>query len=366
MYKIRQIRYAANSVSIQVYKIEDRKRIIVRHIGTARSQQEKADLLLLANDFIAKASKQLLLFENSQSNNILQVNQTEFIGVHYTFLYELISKLIITIGFDKIKNNLLLDLVILRMVEPASKLRSIELLNEYFGIKHRRQNYYQSAVQWLTLKSKAESIALEFARHHYAFHFDLLFYDVTTLYFEAFEEDELRKNGFSKDNKSQQPQILVALMVTKEGFPIAYEIFAGNTFEGHTIIPVVKNFIAKNKVKAFTVVADAAMISTENIEALRADGINYIVGARLGNLPGEMVDEIDKSICRADSENTRIKTENGYLICSFSSLRYRKDKHEMEKQIEKAKLIIDNPSKSKKLKFTKNKRSEDRAQSKTD
>ena len=140
-------------------------------------------------------------------------------------------------------------------------------------------------------------------------------------------------------------------MVTKEGFPIAYEIFAGNTFEGHTIIPVVKNFITKNKVKAFTVVADAAMISTENIEALRKDGINYIVGARLGNLPGEMVDEIDKSICRADSESIRIKTENGYLICSFSSLRYRKDKHEMEK----AKFIIDNPSKSKKLKFTKTK-----------
>lgn len=355
MYKIRQIRYAANSVSIQVYKIEDRKRIIVRHIGTARNQQEKADLVLLANDFIAKASKQLLLFENSQSNNILQVNQTEFIGVHYTFLYELISKLIITIGFDKIKNNLLLDLVILRMVEPASKLRSIELLNEYFGIKHRRQNYYQSAPQWFTLQSKAESIALEFARHHYAFNFNLLFYDVTTLYFEAFEEDELRKNGFSKDNKSQQPQILVALMVTKEGFPIAYEIFAGNTFEGHTIIPVVKSFITKNKVKAFTIVADAAMISNENIEALRKEGINYIVGARLGNLPGEMVDEIDKSICRADNESIRIKTENGDLICSFSSLRYRKDKHEMEKQIEKAKLIIDNPSKSKKLKFTKTK-----------
>ena len=156
MYKIRQIRYAANSVSIQVYKIEDRKRIIVRHIGTARSQQEKTDLLLLANDFIAKASKQLLLFDNSQSNNILQVNQTEFIGVHYTFLYELISKLIITIGFDKIKNNLLLDLVILPMVEPASKLRSIERLNEYFGIKTPQAKLLSvgSAIAHFKIKSR--------------------------------------------------------------------------------------------------------------------------------------------------------------------------------------------------------------------
>ena len=63
MYKIRQISYATDSVSIQVYKIEDRKRIIVRHIGTAHSQQEKTDLLLLANDFIAKPISQQALLE---------------------------------------------------------------------------------------------------------------------------------------------------------------------------------------------------------------------------------------------------------------------------------------------------------------
>ena len=353
MYKIRQIKYASNSVSIQVYKIENRKRVIVRHIGTASSEQEKSDLLSLANDFIEKASKQFFLFKNSQSNNILYINQTEFIGVHYTFLYELISKLIITIGLDKIKNSLLLDLVILRMIEPASKLRSIELLDEYFGIKHRRQSYYQSAPQWLPLKSKAETIVLGFARKHYAFDFDLLFYDVTTLYFETFEEDGLRKNGFSKDNKSQQPQILVALMVTKEGFPIAYEVFAGNTFEGHTIIPVVKNFIGKHNVKEFTVVADAAMISNDNILALKENNINYIVGARLGNVPNELIAGIDKNISRENGKSIRIKTDSGYLICSYSLVQYRKDKYEMEKQIEKAKFIIDNPSKNKKLKFTK-------------
>lgn len=352
MYKIRQIRYAAGSVSVQVYKIENRKRVIVRHIGTARTEQELSDLMTLADDFIEKISKQLFLFQHQQSGNILYINQTDFIGVHYTFLYELISKLIITIGFDKLNNNLLLDMVIMRMMEPASKLRSIELMEEYFGIKHRRQSYYRVAPGWLSLKSKAEAIALRFAGKHYAFTFDLLFYDVTTLYFEAFEEDELRKNGFSKDNKSAQPQILVALMVTKEGFPIAYEVFAGNTFEGHTIIPVVKNFINKNNVKAFTVVADAAMISTENIQALKENSINYVVGARLGNLPKELVAVIDKSISRQDGTSIRIKTDNGYLICSYSSVRYRKDKYEMEKQIEKAKFIIEHPSKNKKLKFT--------------
>lgn len=353
MYKIRQIKYASNSVSIQVYKIENRKRVIVRHIGTARSEKEKLDLLSLAHNFIDKASKQIFLFENKDSNRLLNINQTEFIGTHYTFLYELISKLIITIGFDKIKNTLLLDLIIIRMIEPASKLRSIEILEEYFGIKHRRQSYYKCAPQWLALKSKVENISLRFAKEHYAFNFDLLFYDVTTLYFETFEQDELRKNGFSKDNKSQQPQILIALMVTKEGFPIAYEVFAGNTFEGHTIIPMVKKFIAKNRVKEFTVIADAAMISNDNVLALKENTINYIVGARLGNLQHELIDQIDKSITREDGKSIRIKTDNGYLICSYSSVRYRKDKHEMEKQIAKAAFVVNNPSKNKKIKFTK-------------
>ncbi|MEO6347679.1 MAG: IS1634 family transposase [Aquaticitalea sp.] len=306
----------------------------------------------MAQDFINKISKQFILFESDQTNNILKVSQTEFKGVYFSFLYELIFKLIIQIGFDKLKKNFLLDLVIMRMVEPASKLRSIELLKEYFGIKHRRQSYYESAPQWLTLKSKAESVAIEFAKKQYAFKFDLLFYDVTTLYFESFHEDDLRRTGFSKDNKSQQPQVLIALMVTKEGFPIAYEVFSGNTFEGHTIIPVVNKFIKKNTIKNFTIVADAAMISEENIAGLRKNNINYIVGARLGNLPYEIIKQIDTDIIREDGKSIRLQTDKGYLICSYSSVRYRKDKYEMEKQIERAKHIIENPSKTKKLKYT--------------
>ena len=183
----------------------------------------------------------------------------------------------------------------------------------------------------------------------------MLFYDVTTLYFETFQEDELRKNGFSKDNKSQQPQILVALMVTKEGFPIAYEIFSGNTYEGHTIIPAVDSFIEKNQVKEFTVVADAAMISDENIKQLIQKNINYIVGARLGNISAKLLGVIDKTITRKDGENIRLETEKGYLICSFSSVRYRKDLYEMNKQIDNAKKVIENPSKNKKTKFVKTK-----------
>jgi len=157
MYKIRQIKYSANSVSIQVYKIENRKRVIVRHIGTARNEQEQAGLLALANDLIEKISKQLFLFGDEQAGNVLYINQTLFIGVYYSFLYDLISKLIIIIGFDKVKNNLLLDLVIVRMMEPASKLRAICAFRRIFRHKTPKTKLLQvsTRVAFPTIKSRS-------------------------------------------------------------------------------------------------------------------------------------------------------------------------------------------------------------------
>src|SRR5690606_9061957 len=161
---------------------------------------------------------------------------------------------------------------------------------------------------WPKLKHIAEKTVADFAKRHYGFDFELVFYDVTTLYFETFQEDELRKNGFSKDNKSQQPQVLVALMVTKEGFPISYEIFPGNTFEGHTILPVVKSLIERHQIQTFTIVADAAMISYANVLEFNESKINYIVGARTANLPNELIDKISKSLNRKDGRNIRVET----------------------------------------------------------
>lgn len=353
MLYIRVVKTASNSRAVQIVYYRNRKRIIFKHIGSGHTDEEIASLKTVARDIIESTSLTLPFHEEFKFNNLLYIDKSEFLGVYYSFFYEVISSLLKKIGFSKINSPLLLDLVIIRIFEPTSKLQSIDLLDLYFGIRHRRQSYYESAPKWLDIKGKVDEIAINFAKKQYSFSFDLLFYDVTTLYFETFEEDELRKNGFSKDNKTQQPQILIALMVTKEGFPITYEVFSGNTFEGHTILPVVKSFIKKNNVREFTVVADAAMISSDNIDQLLANKINYIVGARLGNISDKLLEQINLNIIRQDGKSIRIKTDRGFLICSYSTIRYRKDKHEMEKQIEKAKFIIENPSKNKKLKFTK-------------
>jgi len=349
--KIRIVKTASSALAVQVIEYKNNKRIILKHIGSSHNEAELEELKSIAEEWIKNSSQQLSIFPDDNPNKILHLNYCKFLGVKYLFYYDTLSKIQSKIGFNFLP-KIIFDLVIMRVFEPASKLRSLELLDNFFGIRHNRKAYYKIAPQCIELKNRVEKQVLNFSENFYSFNYDILFYDVTTLYFETFEEDELRKNGFSKDNKSQQPQILVALMVTKEGFPISYEIFPGNTFEGKTFIPVIKKFIEKNAVKEFTVVADAAMISSENIKQLNKEGVNYIVGARLGNLTDQLTNQIFNAIKPEDGNIVRFKTDKGYLICSFSKIRYRKDLYEMNKQIEKAHNIIKQPSKRKKVKFT--------------
>ena len=353
MLKIREIKTGSGKIAVQVYYIHNRKRVIVKHLGSAMTIEELDILKQQAQQFIEDYSSQKSLFPTLKSGAYSYLEQYECVGFFYRFFYDTIQRLLAQIGFEGLLSNLFKDLVTIRILEPASKLRSIDLIQAYFGIQHRRQNYYKEAKKWISLKDEVLEKVNDFAKKEYDFDYSLLFYDVTTLYFETFEGDDLRKTGFSKDSKSQQPQILLGLMVSKEGFPLAFDIFPCNTFEGHTIVPVVRSYILKNNVKRFTVVADAAMISAENIKELKAEGIHYIVGARLGNLPQSIFEKIHAKIKREDGKAIRIKTDKGYLICSFSNARYRKDKYEMEKQILKAQTIIKRPSKNTKAKFVK-------------
>ncbi|WP_160068843.1 IS1634 family transposase [Sphingobacterium bovisgrunnientis] len=353
MLRIRTIKTGSEARAVQVIYYLNRKRVIYKHIGSAKTDSELETMLVVAQDFIDNYAPTLPFEIETKFDNLLYLDKADFLGVYYTYLYEILSAIIIKVGLSGINKQFLLDLVIMRILDPSSKLRSIELLETCFGIKHSRKSFYKSARNWLSLKEEVEQIVIKFLKENYDFNFELLFYDVTTLYFETFDADEFRKQGFSKDNKSLQPQILVALMVTPEGFPVGYEVFPGNTFEGHTILPVVKAFIQKHSIKQFTIVADAAMISNDNVEELRKAGVNYIVGARLGNIGNELFQRIHSSLVREDGNTIRLQTEKGYLICSFSNTRYRKDKYEMEKQIQRAEILLKEPGKIKKVKFLK-------------
>jgi transposase len=120
----------------------------------------------------------------------------------------------------------------------------------------------------------------------------IVFYDVTTLYFEAADEDDLRRTGFSKDGKHQHPQILLGLLVSVDGYPLAYEIFEGNKFEGKTMLPVIETFKEKYKLNQLIVVADAGLLSGDNISELIKSGYEFILGARIKNETQSIKDQI--------------------------------------------------------------------------
>lgn len=107
---------------------------------------------------------------------------------------------------------------------------------------------------------------------------DVILYDATTLYFESFTSDELKRNGFSKDGKSNQSQVLFTLMVTTDGLPIDYQIFPGDTHEGHTLIPALKEIRTKYNTRRVFLVADSGMLAAINIRELETDNFEYIRG----------------------------------------------------------------------------------------
>ena len=146
--------------------------------------------------------------------------------------------------------------------------------------------------------------------------------------------------GFSKDQKPQQPQIVVGFLVTPQGFPLGSEVFRGNTFEGKTMLPVLEAFRAAHRSTTCTVVADAGMLSFENLSELRDRGCSYIVGARMASCSSAVIERACTALGQRDEATVRIPTEHGDLICAFSAVRYRKDTHELDRQVARAEALV--------------------------
>jgi hypothetical protein len=234
---------------------------------------------------------------------------------------------------------LLLDLSIMRLVEPASKLRSIELLQHYFDIRYS-QRIYRNIPKLTDYKAEIERCAYKVAQEKFNEPFNFVLYDVTTLYFESFKADDFKTHGFLKYNKSQQPQIVIGLLVTQSGYPLLYQVFAGNTFEGKTMLPVLESFISTHPQARPIIVADAAMLDDERLTELRQKGLSYIVGARLPNANPGLVKKINATLNGNHGTMARFPSRHGDLVCDFSLKRYKKELIELNKLIQKAEELV--------------------------
>lgn len=345
-------------MQIQVVQKTGRKNKVVRHFGTSRNELELTELINLAKQFIENQrikSGKISLFDN----RYLASEMTEILSkfcirrvldsVTFNFFYYFYKVL----NFDQIDNKSFSDLVIARIIYPVSKSKTRDFLESKLNKHYSLSSLYRlmEEIYNLDFQSQLEEKMIIFIRS-FSFTISVLFFDVTTLYYESFDEDDLRKFGFSKDNKANQPQLVVALTITVDGFPLNLRVFPGNKFEGHLMLPCIKEIVRKYKLNDFVVVADSAMVSHTNMEELEKENLSYIVGARLGNLPNKIwkqiitVPKINGQTQRFDFGNKRI------LVVSYSQKRANKDRSDREKQLKRAQFALNNPSVvSKRFKF---------------
>ena len=277
-------------------------------------------------------------------------------GIHevYGALYE-------ELGLDRLlpptryraSNDLLRQIVMARLAKPLSKRASVGMLANDMGVELSLPAVYRM-MDHLDDKriEKLNSLALERAKTILPEPFTLWLFDCTTLYFESFVADELKKPGYSKDAKFKESQVVMALAVTPEGLPVGYEIFPGNQYEGATLVSMVKRLCDDHQVKKATVVADRGMMSKKNLEALRKEEINYVVGARLKNqkedLKAQVTDMSHYTAVDKDGELTLacFDREDDSLVVTRSEKRAKKDRHDREEAIARVKKKLeesDNP-----------------------
>jgi transposase len=277
-----------------------------------------------------------------------------FLDVYGKFFSQIFSEL--NLKPHELKK--LQDLIVMRIAFPTSK-RKTAILSRDYGIDFNVDSIYK-LMDRLTEKTIIQSKKII---HNHSTDLlsaekipvDVMFYDLTTVYFETNSQDELRDFGFSKDGKCQHVQIMLAVIVTKHGLPIDYEEFPGNCYEGHTLIPVIEKIKIRYQIDQAVLVADAALMNKINLSALTEKKINYVIAARIKNIKKDLqLNILDKNLYQTISSNNEdmllfkeVKLPTGdTLIAYHSSKRARKDAYEREKSIDKIKQYINSTAKS--------------------
>ena len=344
---LRKKKNKSGSVSVQIISKSTGKYKVLKTIGCGHTEQEVIKLTYLAKQEIERLSKQpkLFVWENDiiveQIFSNLSNASIRTIGPEIIF-----GKVYDHIGFGSVKEDLFRHLVISRLAFTLSKLKTVDYLYRFQGIQLDIDAVYRFLDKLNSkLKNQVEQIAFAHTLKVLQGNISVVFYDMTTIYFEASDEDDLRKTGFSKDGKHQQPQIFLGLLVGLGGYAIGYDIFEGNIYEGHTLIPFLEKISKKFSLDKPVVVADAGLLSKDNIKALEEKRYEYIIGGRLKNEPEEIKKQILKNKI-VEGQIIKIKKQNkSRLIITYSKNRASKDEHNrkkglsrLEKRIKSGKL----------------------------
>lgn len=338
---------------------------IIRNFGSAKDKKKIALLIKQAKEYKSKLE---IVSPKAKTLRIASDLDIKSCGSRNTGFADVYGSM-----FDSIFNPLdlkpssiqkLRDLVIMRIASPASKHKTAKLAEEY-GIDCKVDGIYKFMdLLTIPVANKIKKIVYEHTAKVLAEEkrtIDVLFYDLTTIYFETSTQDEIRDFGFSKDGKHQHVQIMLAVIVTTDGLLIDYKEFSGNAFEGHTLIPVLDEIKEQYNIGKIVLVADAALMNNINLQELDDRGMKYIIAARIKNTKKnikEKILDIDAyEIISSTNDETgsveEIKArtidsgKGDFLVTYHSTKRARKDEYDREKSLEKIKKHVNSTAKSK-------------------
>ena len=312
-------------------------------IGVAHGEAEVDNLVLKAKEWISKeeARRQprLDLFgeereacerEREEVSRVL--SQVENILLNGCDL--ILDRTFDRIGFNRIDDDVFRKLVKARLAYPASKAATVEYLKNHFDDDVDLSKIYRYLDRLSDHQHElVQDISVRHTAKLFGGNIGVLFYDVTTLYFEADYEDELRRTGFSKEGRHSNPQIILGLLVSLGGYPLAYCIHEGNKYEGHTMLPTINAFVSKYGIDDFVVVADSGLMNNPNIAELESQGYKYIIGAKIKNESAEIKRWI-LSQPKADRQMAEYDKGGGRrLLVGYTDDRARKDAYNREKGI---------------------------------
>jgi hypothetical protein len=262
---VRKKKNKSGLVSIQIIDKSSGKYKMIKTIGSSKNLIEIENIIQKGREWIKEKQGILEIdFSNKRQTAEQFLDSIEQINISGTEL--LLGKLYDEIGFNKIQDEYFKILVISRLIFPVSKLKTVDYLQKYRGISIDVQVIYRYLDKLhKSQKEEVQKISYEHTLTVLNNEISVVFYDVTTIYFQADNEDEIRKRGFSKDGKHQKPQIVLGLLTSAGGYPLAYEIFEGNKFEGHTMLPVIDTFKEKYELEKLVITADSGLMSKQNI-----------------------------------------------------------------------------------------------------
>jgi hypothetical protein len=278
---VRKVKTASGATAVQIARKENRRDVIIEHLGSAHTDAEVAALVAIGRRKIQGGQGVLDLDLGRDPAGAVVQAQTS------RLLIDTVNAAWQALGFDVIDDEAFYQLVLARVVEPTSMSDAVRVLAE-IGVTPAHRNTFTATLRRCGRLGYRDQIATACFQHAATRgDISLCLYDVTTLYFEAEKEDDLRKVGFSKERRVD-PQIVVGLLVDRNGFPLEIGCFEGNRAETSTIIPIVTQFQERHQLADIVVVADAGMLSAANLRDLDEASLRFIVGSRVTKAPTDL------------------------------------------------------------------------------